>query len=59
MPVWLRQETSPVVGAEDDGFTLTEFLGLARGLFTSFREHRNKEQQFWALTDLMGKYLSK
>ena len=50
---------SPVVGAEDDGFTLTEFLGLARGLFTSFREHRSKEQQFWALTDLMGKYLSK
>ena len=54
-----RVSASPVVDAEDDGFTLTEFLGLARGLFTSFREHRSKEQQFWALTDLMGKYLSK
>ena len=50
---------NPVVDADGDGFTLTEFLGLARGLFTSFREHRSKEQQFWALADLMGKYLSK
>ena len=57
-PGWGRTYASVAAPASSASVSLG-FLGLARGLFTSFREHRSKEQQFWALTDLMGKCLSK
>lgn len=43
--------------AEGDLFTLTEFLALAREMFTRFRACRSKEQQFLALGELMMKYV--
>lgn len=47
---------APDIGASDL-FTLTEFLSLARDMFTTLRNCQNKLQQFLALQELMGKYL--
>ena len=43
--------------ADGDLFTITEFLSLARDMFTRLRGCRNKEQQFLALGELMTKYV--
>lgn len=38
-------------------FTLSEFLGLAREMFNRFRGCTSREEQFFALQELMAKYL--
>lgn len=38
-------------------FTLTEFLSLAREMFNRLSSCTTKQQQFYALSELMGKYL--
>lgn len=51
---------TPTPATAPDGtdlFTLSEFLGLAREMFTRFRACQNKEQQFMALGELMMKYV--
>lgn len=47
----------PNVTAGGGLFTLSEFLSLARDMFTRLSGCQNKQQQFFALSELMGKYL--
>ena len=49
--------TEQDVLADGDLFTITEFLSLAREMFSRLRGCRNKEQQFLALGELMTKYV--
>lgn len=48
---------TPDSNSDGDLFTLTEFLSLARDMFTRLNTCRNKLEQFFALQELMGKYL--
>ena len=43
--------------AEGGLFTLTEFLSLAREMYNRLSGCSSKQQQFFALSELMGKYL--
>lgn len=43
--------------SNDGLFTITEFLSLARDMFIRLKGCRSKEQQFFALSELMLKYL--
>lgn len=48
---------TPADTSGSDLFTLTEFLALARDLFTRVSGCTTKQQQFFALHELMAKYL--
>lgn len=43
--------------SDTDLFTLSEFLGLARDMFNRFKACNTREEQFFALHELMAKYL--
>lgn len=53
----LREPPIQEPASHDGLFTITEFLGLAREMYTRFSKCTTKEEQFLALHELMVKYI--
>lgn len=48
---------NPQITAEDDLFTMSEFLSLAREMYSDLKKCTTREEQFFALHELMVKYI--